>query len=205
MKLVSKYIIITILLFISTQIKAQSFKGGFFGGLAMSQIDGDKIDGYNRPNLKIGILSELKKQRRKSHTYGFELYYQGKGSNTWTPKGSTGPDNRIRLHTIEILPYYKYFLSKKVYIRGGIAFGYLLKADKKIEGEIADFKNDFFNKVTFDGNIGIGAKISKLSYIQVDLQYSILSIADVIEEDFIFNKTGMYNNIIAFSIYTIFK
>ena len=48
MKLVFKYIIITALLLISTQIKAQSFKGGFFGGLAMSQIDGDKIDGYNR-------------------------------------------------------------------------------------------------------------------------------------------------------------
>jgi len=184
---------------------AQSFRGGFFGGFTASQIDGDKLDGYNRPNLKIGLLTELKKRRRKPSTFGFELLYQGKGSSTWIKKGGVGPDRKVRLHYAELLPYYKYFFSKKTSIRGGVAFGYLLSADKIIEGEQYDIADDVFNKVTFEGNIGLQTQIGPKLFFQVDLQYSLLSIADVNSEDILFNKSGMYNNAVALTLYTFFN
>lgn len=202
----NKIILVSILLVLSMGVShAQSFKGGFFAGFTASQIDGDKLDGYNRPNLKIGLLTELKKRRRKPATFGFELLYQGKGSSTWIQKNGTGPDQKIRLHYLELLPYYKYYLSKNTAVRGGIAFGYLLSADKVLEGVEHDFGDDHFNKVTFDGNIGIQTKLSGKLYFQIDLQYSLLPIADVSQEDIILNTGGMYNNIVAFTLYTFFN
>lgn len=198
--------LIGLLLLLSMGIShAQSFRGGFFVGFSASQIDGDKLDGYNKPNLKVGLLTELKKRRRKPSTFGFELLYQGKGSRTWVNKNETGPDHRIRLHTVELLPYYKYFISKSTSIRGGIAVGYLLSGDNLIEGNKFEIDDDFFNKVTFDGNIGVQTKLSKKLFLQIDLQYSLLSIADVNTESILFNKGGMYNNIVAFSLYTFFN
>ena len=184
---------------------AQSFRGGFFAGFTASQIDGDKLDGYNRPNLKIGLLTELKKRRRKPSTFGFELLYQGKGSSTWLKEGGTGPDRKIRLHYTELLPYYKYYISKNTSIRVGVAFGYLLGADKVIEGEKFEIEDDVFNKVSFEGNFGVQTKINPKLYFQVDFQYSLGSIADVNTEDVLFNKRGMYNNVVAFTLYTFFN
>ncbi len=204
--LLNKLYAISILLVLSMGIShAQSFRGGFLAGFTASQIDGDKLDGYNRPNLKIGFLTELKKRRRKPSTFGFELIYQGKGSSTWIKQGGQGPDRKIRLHVAELLPYYKYYLSKKTSIRGGVAVGYLLSADKIIEGETFEIKNGTFNNVTFDGNIGIQTQVTPKLFFQIDLQYSLVSIANVNTEDVIFNKKGMYNNIVAFTLYTFFN
>lgn len=204
--LLNKIYAISILFVLSMGVShAQSFRGGFLAGFTASQIDGDKLDGYNRPNLKIGFLTELKKRRRKPSTFGFELVYQGKGSSTWIKQGGTGPDRKIRLHYAELLPYYKYYISKNTSVRGGIAIGYLLSADKLLEGEVYDIEDGTFNDVSFEGNIGIQTKIAPKLYFQVDLQYSILPIADVNTEDVIFNKQGMYNNIVAFTLYTFFN
>lgn len=202
----NKTTLVCILFLLSMGIShAQSFRGGFFAGFTASQIDGDKLDGYNRPNLKVGLLTELKKRRRKPSTFGFELLYQGKGSSTWIKQGGTGPDHKIRLHTIELLPYYKYYFTKNTTIRGGIALGYLLSADKLIEGEKAEFIDGYFKKVTFDGNIGVQTKLGSKLYASIDFQYSLTSIADVNTEDVILNKGGMYNNIVAFTLYTFFN
>lgn len=202
----SKITLLSILFLLSMGIShAQSFRGGMFAGFTASQIDGDKLDGYNRPNLKIGLLTELKKRRRKPATFGFELLYQGKGSSTWINKGGQGPDRKIRLHYIELLPYYKYFLTKKTSVRGGVAFGYLLSADKLIEGEQADFQDGYFNSVTFEGNIGIQTQLTSNLFFNIDFQYSLAPIADVSTEDILLYKGGMHNNIVGFTLYTFFN
>ena len=54
----SKSIVYIFLIFVTTSISAQYFKGGLLVGITGSQIDGDDMGGYNKPGVTVGFFCE---------------------------------------------------------------------------------------------------------------------------------------------------
>lgn len=183
------------------QAKAQFFDGGPIVGLVASQIDGDKIEGYDKANLKLGLFIERKLRRRRKKqkwNYGTELYYIGKGSST----KNTEPVNSslvIKLHYIELSPYLTYRLDPNMTMDGGIAIGALLSnsiVQGLEEGESKEFDS-------FDLNYFIGFKYHFTKHIALDLrvQRSLTPFASVDTSNSSFNKPGLRNILLLFSMY----
>ncbi|MGB0999224.1 MAG: outer membrane beta-barrel protein [Flavobacteriales bacterium] len=193
-----------LVLCLSLKTQAQQFRGGVFLGFTASQIDGDNLSGYNRANLRSGVFTELKKRRRKPWTYGMELLYHGKGSNTDINEEVLN-QRKIRLHYGELMPYAKYFISKKTTLRSGLALAYLFKADKKIGDETEAFEEEDFHQVNIDFNAAIATELVKKLYFQVDIQYSITPISKKFNQTNNFLGDKVYhNNIVGFSLYKLF-
>lgn len=193
----------TLFFFFTKDINAQNFKGGFTAGFSAAQIHGDKLSGYNRPTIKLGIFSELKRKRRKKGTGGLELNFQGKGSNT-SLNTPIEQEKKVRLYYLDFVPYYRYKIKKNIYFKTGIAVAYLLKKDLKIAGTEFDIDNDKFNKVSFDGLIGLSTSISKNVFAQVEWQASLLPFTKKQVESSLFYPKGLQHRIITFSIYSLF-
>ncbi len=185
--------------------KAQFFDGGPIIGLVASQIDGDRIAGYDKANLKLGVFIERKMKRgrrrrgiSKKWNYGTELYYIGKGSST---KAKTAVSNAlvIQLHYMELSPYTVYALNKNVFIQGGISIGSLL-SNTFTEGLNED-SSDEFNSIDLGYFIGIKYYLTKHIAIDTRVQRSIIPFATVNTDSLSYTDSGLRNILISFNAY----
>jgi Outer membrane protein beta-barrel domain len=188
------------LLFVSLPIlcHAQRFKGGLVLGLNASQIDGDKMAGYDKAGLEAGtyVYTELTKR----WNIQMELHYDGKGSSS--PKDAD-VFQRNRLNYIELPLLGQYALIKNVKLQFGVSGGYLFHATHNIgDGSgYSDFTSSF-NKIELAGFGGVN--LTYLDPINFNIRYSY-SIFPIFTPPYtssaILGNHPWYNNVITIGIY----
>lgn len=184
---------------------AQKFEGGVTGGLNMTQLDGDRLSGYNKAGLNGGFWISYTFNDKWSA--GLEFLYTQKGAirtNNQDTISSPETFDRYRINYLE-LPFFAAYTYKKFSFQGGLALGVLLKA------EVLDFtgNQDFTDQFKpFDNQFLLGAvyTINKKTAVQLRYQYSIRSLARddwrtvFVDNAFSTTIVGLYNNMFSVSL-----
>ncbi len=115
MKRILQIILITGVVLFGNDLAAQTFKGEVIGGLNMSHIMGDDLNGYRRPGLNagIGVLTQLTNKL----SFSVETLYSMKGAQE---KGYS--DQVVTLSYLEAPMLLHYELDPNIF--GGIGFSY---------------------------------------------------------------------------------
>ncbi len=127
MKKVITGIIFWFLLFVAVPVEAQRFGASVVAGLNASQVDGDKLAGYHKLGLNLGLKSSVYLSDR--FDLNIEFLYSERGSIN--PKGI----EQIKLQYIELpvlLNYMDWLSDDEMYYRlqfyGGVSVGRLFQA-----------------------------------------------------------------------------
>ena len=189
--------LIVVLLLMPSAIIAQSFKGGVQGGIAMSQVDGDRYAGFH----KTGVWAELYVEYPFTKKAGLHLGLAG------VQKGSYKKFNdlefyRINLIYAELPVLLTYRISARSILEGGLGFGVLVHSAEKNElGPLAKIDSQAFNSFELSAQGGIKYFIWARAGGTVKLSYSVLPIRDTKQTSMYRRNSGQYNNLIQFSLF----
>lgn len=150
---------------------AQKFHGGFFAGVAASQISGDQLAGFYKAGPYVGAFSNF--QFNEKSTLQLELYYILKGSSkNQRPKIFDYTIYKLNLHYVELSLLYKWNFSKRFWFETGPALGVLMKnngIEKDEYGIVTDSQRPRFNRFDFSGIAGLGINI--INHLKANMRY----------------------------------
>lgn len=157
----------------STEVSAQTFKGGIVLGMNGSQLNGDNVAGYNKWGLCGGVSIGVNVSKVLS--VSVEMLFSQRGSSEKLSINPLKVKNGIALNYIElpiILKISDYYIEKGDYYRffaeAGISNGLLVQST--IDGsELVTEVEDQFNKYSISGLVGLGALATK--HIAVGVRY----------------------------------
>lgn len=178
----------------------QRFKAEVLLGGNLSQVDGDKYQGFDKANLQLGIGGCAVLTRQLS--LSTEILYMGKGARTPTSRelGATGLNRTIDLTYIEVPAYLRYKFDEapnSAFFEVGISFGRLLNS-KVTELEMpqdgfrfTDLEADFrANELSFLA--GLGYQFNKYFGIKSRYTFAFTTFYDEPPHD---SATGNVGNI----------
>jgi Outer membrane protein beta-barrel domain len=177
---------------------AQRFKGGVLLGVNATQIDGDRMSGYDKGGLVAGTF--VYTVLSKSWNIQMELCYSGKGSST--PKDAP-VFQRNRLNYIELPLLGQYALIKNVKLQFGASAGYLFRATHNIGDGTGynDFKESF-NKIEIAAFGGVNLTYFDPILINIRYSYSVFPVFTPPQtSSAIYGPHPWYNNVITLGIY----
>ncbi len=174
------------------------FRGGISVGVAGTQVDGDRLDGYNLSGFTGGIfvINEI----NEDWSFSLGIRYFGKGS-----RKNADPENgdysyyHLRLHYVEI-PILGVYHWKKFSPEAGIGVGYLIKAleDSDGSGNIDPYPP--FNKYDFPVILGVSYEAGKHLRVNTQYSYSMIPIRPHPANQTWYFDRGQYNNTINLNI-----
>ena len=184
-----KYRLFIVALLFSQMLFSQGFKGGLMGGMVVSQIDGDQIEGYHKAGLQTGIYTQYLFNDQWSIV--MEIKYIQKGS-LHTDKDNPYSYFRIKLNYIELPFLLEYKLNKSFIFGAGLAYGNLLSA--KVDDASGSIVSQQLSYKKTDVNIVGQVKYAFNEHYWIDLKmaYSILPITN--------QSPFQFNNLISFGI-----
>ena len=192
-----KRTILVILLFLSGigVMKSQRFNGGISAGFIASQVDGDRLSGYN----KIGITGGGFVNTWYNKQWGgqFEIRYAGKGAVD--PQIS----NIYQVMFIELPVMGLYRYSSKIQAELGLYPAYLIQAQSKEQGANPVEDNKDYHDFDIGGLAGIRYMFSEKMWVNLRFSYSLIPYYKS-EEAFRctprFASGCYFNNVLQFSI-----
>ncbi|HOY33042.1 MAG TPA: porin family protein [Bacteroidales bacterium] len=150
---------------------SQKFHGGFFAGIAASQISGDQLSGFNKAGPYAGAFTNFHFDEKSA--LQLELYYILKGSSKNPhPKNNDYSVYKLNLHYVELALLYKWQFSNRFWFETGPAMGVLMKninIEKDEYGLVSDSQRPRFNKFDFSAIGGLGINI--LKHFKANLRY----------------------------------
>jgi len=181
----TKTIILLLMVFLySSVLKAQEFKGGILLGFCASQMDGDKLKGFNKFGPTAGIFVN----RKFTEKWGgqFEIRYNQKGAANVKAEETY----KVRLNYVEIPFLASYNFTKYLKCELGLVPSILISSKALI------VTYDTYPKMqTFDLPIAFGLNYSLTKKIDVNIRYSYST----------FPVSGYYNNAFNFVLYYYIK
>jgi hypothetical protein len=190
-----KLIFSMLILFISTQLYSQSFNAGILFGVVGSQVNGDRLKGFDKAGLLAGAFVNRNLSERIS--LQMEMVFIQKGSRK--PVTDDNSYYRLRVHYIEVPFLIRYHTLKKFIFTLGPTFGTLV-----FEGEddqFGDFRNSLpFEKFELSGNFGFQYKLSEKWLFDGRYSHSITTIRPFPGVDNAFFDGGQYNELIEISL-----
>lgn len=167
---------ICIVLFIAlfTIAKAQSkFGGGLTAGLAISQVSGDDLSGFNKPGAFAGVFGNYAFNSR--NWFQAEINFIQRGSYK-APKDEDNTLYSLNLNYIEVPLLYKIMPRGNHFIfEIGPSVSYLISAKEKSEiGEITT--NPAFKKTGLDIQGGINYRMGKGFLVNFRASQSLLQV-----------------------------
>lgn len=188
----------------STLSMSQSFKGGLLLGLTTTQVDGDRMDGYNKPGAQLG--GYVKTKIKGNFGMSFELKLIQKGS-----RNRSSVENpyfyKISLNYIETPLLLNYTYKEKLIGEAGVGLGYLaLQKEEDVNGSIYPQGSPHpFSKFEFSATVAIKYKISKHFFADIRFSYSIIRIRKryegMDESYWTLGDNGQFNNLLGLAIY----
>jgi Outer membrane protein beta-barrel domain len=179
-------------------MKAQErFHAGVRAGLCGSQVNGDRLEGFN----KLGIVAGLYVKRKFSEKFTgqMELVFIQKGSRK--PTDDYNSYYRLRVHYIEVPVLLQYKASAKLSVYAGPSFGTLIFSGE--DSEFGPYRNILpFSKFELSGNAGVLYKLSDDWAFDARYSASITTIRPfpVYNPYNSFFDKGEYNLLIEFSL-----
>lgn len=129
----------------SVQVQAQRFEGGLVAGFNLSQLDGDKLAGFN----KIGVTAGAKVGTILSDRWqlSLELLFSQQGASRTRTDDPASIYDKIRLNFVEV-PVMINFKEWKFHVSGGVSYNRL------ISSEVIDFTGiDITDQEVFNEDI----------------------------------------------------
>ena len=111
---------------------AQRFKGGAHIGLLATQVDGDKLSGYKKPGLFLGVFANIPFPEKKIKLQ-LEIDYAQKGSKS---PASDQIQRKIALHQIEVPFTVGWNLWKELSLEAGLSFNVIASAKEYVRREL---------------------------------------------------------------------
>lgn len=174
----------------------QKFNAGIFSGLAISQVDGDHLSGFNKAGIRAGGFVN-RKIGEKVHLQ-FEISFIQKGSRM--PLTKDGVFYLMRLNYIEVPLLFKYTIATKWIIEAGPAFATLVSAFEEDQlGEISIAPP--FHRNDYLACAGANYFMSGHLFFNVRYSYSIASIRNSSDNNNYYYSSGkQYNKVLTFSL-----
>lgn len=183
----------------SANIIAQKFEPGLVLGVVTSQVDGDKLEGYDKPGMEAGIYVENKFKTYWTFTMG--LNYIQKGSRKLLNPDIPGDRYYyLRLNYVEVPFMLGITIKKKYFAEAGFAFGYLFRAREDVDGTGFLDPEPPFKSYDLPIKYGIGYKISDNFILKFHQAYSILPIRNHPGNQTWYFDRGQYNNYLILSL-----
>jgi hypothetical protein len=114
-------IFIILMLMLPVLASAQSFKGGFLGAMAITQVEGDALKGYDSYGVKTGVFVEYRFSHRWSANLGLNYTQRGAyGKPTAMPPRTQ--EYKLDLDYLEI-PFIFHIMDKD-FISAGVGLSY---------------------------------------------------------------------------------
>lgn len=202
-----KRIIIFLIVFFNfillSHLNCQNFGGGFYAGLAATQISGDRLAGFNKPGLNAGIFTNLTLNEKLK--VQLELSYIQKGSrDNANPDKGDFESYLLRLNYVEIPFLLNYRVNKSLSFEAGPYFSYLLGfSEKDFYGDIPGSR-DFYN---YDFGVTGGMHFIINENINAVFRgaNSIIPVREHKGGGTYRLNRGQYNSVVSLSLYYIFK
>ncbi len=196
-------LLISIFYFGFSGLFAQDFNGGILGGLATSEVSGDRLQGPHKAGLYLGgFVSRYFSQRS---SFQMELDYIQKGSRE-NPTDENGYYSYLlRLNYIEIPVSYKYDFHPKGTLETGLSLGVLVNYYEEANGsEQVAGAGDF---ETFDFSFNIGAYYTLVDDLRINIRYSnsLLPIRPHAGGTSYRLNQGQYNEVLSFVLFYEFS
>lgn len=194
------------LFLISFESKSQVFDGGLAGGFNFSQIDGDRLSGYDKLGFNAGAFVRI--PLGSVFTGQMEIKYNNKGAARWGDVINPSI-YKVALHYVDIPLLIQPWFTDDLFADIGASAGYLLGA-KYVDaaGELPDNPKNLYKDWDINFIVGLNYLITEEIGANIRWYYSLMPayekntgiyqgrIAEIIGlED------GYYNNFLSFSVY----
>jgi hypothetical protein len=181
-------------LLITIFLSAQNFNAGIRFGLCGSQVNGDRLSGFN----KLGVLGGgfVNRKITEKVSLQMEIVFIQKGSRKPTDINNTF--YRMRVHYIEVPILFLYHATKKITLTAGPSYGTLIFSEEN--DEFGVYKNTQpFRKYELAGNAGIIYKLDDQWSFDGRFSQSITTIRPFPGSYNPFFDKGQYNVLVEFS------
>jgi hypothetical protein len=182
----------------------RGFIAGIMAGATASQVDGDKLVGYNKSGLQSGIYLYNKWNSHWGIT--MEMKFIQKGSRTNSPAPDTvnadpGRYYKLRLNYIEVPFLINRYIKKKFVLETGLGFAYLIQAREDVDGYgMLEPEKRFFN-LDLPIYFGVSYLVSERFHINFRYSYSTAPIRNHPANQTWYYDRGQYNNLLSFGMY----
>lgn len=181
-------LVFILMLFTIEKSVAQKIGNQIFVGVSGTQIDGDRLFGYNKAGLFLGwgAYFPISSEKLKFH---FNLLYSQKGAKTKTdPNSLTNAIWKQNLHYIDVPLYIEYNVWDKLNVASGFVPGYLVVAQLN-QGFGNVTNTDEMEKLSVEWMADVNYKIADNVGLGVRFNYSLLTVRQ---------NVGWYNNLMTF-------
>ncbi len=162
---------------------SQNFNAYFIGGFNVSQIEGDKLSGYNKAGFVIGGATNFK-LNDQWHLQQEIVYYQ-RGSRATDAEFDLDNFTVRRIDYIDFLLLPNYRFNQQWSIIGGLGYGVFVNVKSDIDEDKSQFKGDLF------ATLGPQYTLGERWTANIRLQFSMLPILD---------NQDAFNNSISFTL-----
>ena len=181
---------------------AQGFKGGISAGVAGTQVDGDRLGGFNMTGFVGGIF--VRNEMNDEWAFSMAIRYFGKGSRKVSdPENGDLTYYRLRLHYAEV-PLTFIYTFGRFYPEFGISCSYLINALEDSDAFGSIDPDPPFNKYDFPAIIGISYQFNDHFRLNTQYSYSIIPIRKHPGNQSWYFDRGQYNNTVNLTLnYTL--
>ena len=192
-------------------VSGQKIKGAVFGGVNITQIDGDEIYGYNKFGFNAGAAAII--PLKKNWSVSLETIYNQKGSKqkqSYSADSLTG-EYKLKLNYLEV-PVLVHYTDKDIITAGaGFSWGRLVKAkEEEHSGNQTPYTDIVgFNKDDINVLVDLRLRVYKRLRFNIRFAYSVAKIRTRKYDPYPgFMKSWVrdqYNNLFTFRLYYIFN
>lgn len=157
---------------------SQNFKLNLSAGLNFSQVNGDKLAGFNKIGLCGG--AGISRNLKNNQTIGFEILYSEKGSKDVVSNADPIVDTLFKFNYIEIPIIYQYQLKPKLNLQLGAYTAVNIKSVYNNGLEDYDVSDQIYN-LDYGILAGLSYELGPKSKIQSRLSTSTLDFNNTFE------------------------
>ena len=157
---------------LSSQMDDNRFKSSVIVGFNLSQLDGDNLQGFDKPGLHLGLGTSYTLGQKSFVT--LELLYQQKGSSSGIISGNSAPKQTITLNYLSLPLLYglnEWFIEEGGFYKLELDFGLMTSRLFNVKSSNSFFNNAIDDFSDFDvGFIG-GLKYNFNSKLGLAMRY----------------------------------
>ncbi|MCB0822136.1 MAG: PorT family protein [Bacteroidales bacterium] len=193
-----KIYLFAFLTFITFTTIAQDFHGGVLGGLAASEISGDRLQGPNKAGIYVGAF--VNRYISELSSFQMELNFIQKGSRENPDSANNYQSYLLRLNYIELPVHYRYDFAERGTLEAGLSLGVLIHNYEEANG-YEWTSGPEFRRTDLSFNIGAFYSLTERLRINVRYSNSIMAVRPHSQgQTYRWNK-GQYNEVLSFVLF----
>jgi len=188
------------------QIKKLPLQGGFMVGISGSQVDGDRLSGYNKPGLFAGgsIIGGL----TDKYSLEFQINFAQKGARSSNQEfEKTGRRTIIRYNYIEFPVNFRYQFSSNGAIGAGVAANVFVSGaiDAGDNLGFIDLTDADMRRVNLSSHLLVEYRITDNLYLGGRFSYSLMPVNKLLNSQnttqyLVGYRDGLFNNSLTFYV-----